>query len=152
MVGPEKGRFGAHHANESNDLLRGGVLGDGLGALTHSVLGEFARQQESDSGLDLPGGDRGTLVVVREARGLGSDPLKDVVHERVHDRHRLAGDASVGVDLLQNLVDVDSVRFLPALALLLVSLGDVLLGLSSLLGGLAAGFRGHVRRESNTHD
>ena len=52
-----------------------------------------------------------------QAGSLGGDALEDVVDERVHDGHGLAGDASVGVNLLQNLVDVDGVGF-PPLALL----------------------------------
>ena len=40
-------------------LLRAGVLGDGLGALGHGVLGELPGQHQAHGGLDLPGGDRG---------------------------------------------------------------------------------------------
>ena len=47
-----------------NCLLGAGVLGDGLGALRHGVLGQLTREEEPDSGLDLPGGDGGPLVVV----------------------------------------------------------------------------------------
>jgi hypothetical protein len=112
------------------------------------VLGEFTGEEKTYGGLNLPRGDRGPLVVVGETRGLCGDALENVVHERVHDRHRLAGDASVGVDLLEDLVDVDSVALLPALLLLLVSLGDVLLGFAGLLGGLAAGFRCHSTETS----
>ena len=60
-------------------LLAGGVLGDGLGALTDGVLGEFTRQEETHSGLDLAGGDGASLVVVSKTAGLGGDALKDVV-------------------------------------------------------------------------
>ena len=94
-------------------LLGAGVLGDGLGALADGVLGELTGQQETDSGLDLPAGDGRLLVVVGESGGLVSDALEDVVDKAVHDAHGLAGDTGVGVDLLQNLVDVDSVAFLP---------------------------------------
>jgi hypothetical protein len=108
------------------------------------VLGQLSGQEETDGGLDLPGGDGGALVVVRQAAGLGGDALEDVVDERVHDAHRLGGNAGVGVDLLQHLVDVDGVGFLPLLPLgLLVRLGDVLLGLARLLGGLSGGFGWH---------
>ena len=41
----------------SNDLLGAGVLGDGLGALRHGVLGQLTRKQETDSCLDFSGGD-----------------------------------------------------------------------------------------------
>jgi hypothetical protein len=138
--GPVKGRGNAN----GKRLLGAGVLGDGLGALGHGVLGQLSGQEQTNGGLDLPGGDGGALVVVRQAAGLGGDALEDVVDERVHDAHRLGRDAGVGVDLLQHLVDVDGVRLLPALPLaLLVRLGDVLLGFARLLGGLSGGFGWH---------
>ena len=61
------------------------------------------------------------------------DLLEDVVDERVHDGHRLGGDAGVRVHLLQDLVDVDLVGFGLGLA-------------SNLLGArglLLRGFLGH---------
>ena len=125
------------------NLLGGGVLGDGLGALRDGVLGQLTGEEEPDSGLDLPGGDGGPLVVVGQTGSLSGDPLEDVVDKGVHDGHGLGGDTSVGVDLLQHLVDVDSVGLLPLVLLLLVSLGDVLLGLAGLLGGLSGGLGGH---------
>ncbi len=51
-------------ASKPQGLLGAGVLGDGLGSLRHSVLGKFAGQEETDSGLDLSGRDGGALVVV----------------------------------------------------------------------------------------
>ena len=95
------------------------------------MLGQLARQEETDCGLDLPAGDGRLLVVLGKARGFSSDLLKDVVHERVHDAHGLAGDASLGVHLLQHLVDVDGVGLLPGLSPLLLLPGD--------LGGLDSG-------------
>ena len=130
--------------DDVDQLLGAGVLGDSLGALRDGVLGELTREEEPDSGLDLAGGDGGPLVVVSQTAGLSSDSLKEIVDEGVHDAHGLGGDTSVGVDLLQHLVDVDSVGFLPFAVLLLVSLGDVLLGLSGLLGSLSRNFGGHV--------
>ena len=115
-------------------LLGRGVLGDGLGALRDGVLGQLTGQEQPHGGLDFPGGDGGSLVVVGKTGGLGGDALKEVVHKRVHDGHGLGADASVWVNLLQDLVDVDGVGFLPLLALLLaISLGNGLGGFSSLL-------------------
>ena len=74
---------------------------------------QFTRQEQTNSGLDLSAGDGPALVVVSQTGGLVGNTFKNIVDEAVHDRHGLAGDASVGVDLLQNLVDVDAVRFLP---------------------------------------
>ena len=50
-------------SRRKNTLLAAGVLGDGLGAFTDGVLGQFTGQEETDSSLDLPGSDGGALVV-----------------------------------------------------------------------------------------
>ena len=47
----------------ADSLLGAGVLGHSLGALRHGVLGQLTREQEPHSGLDLPGGDGGPLVI-----------------------------------------------------------------------------------------
>ena len=123
--GPKKGRFG-------RDLLRGGVLGDGLGSFRHSVLGQLTREQEPHSGLNFPGGDGGPLVVVGQTGRFSGDSLENVVHERIHDGHSLGGHTGVRVDLLEDLVNVDGVALLPLLLALLVSLRNRLLRLASL--------------------
>lgn len=130
-----KAVLGVH---QSSNLLAAGVLGDSLGAFRHCMLGEFSWKKKPYSSLDLPAGDGGLLVVVSKARGLDCDPLEDVIHERVHDAHGLAGDSSVRVNLLQHLVDVDGVGFLPAL-LPLFAVGGGHLGLSA---GLLLSFLG----------
>ena len=101
------------------------------------MLGKLAWEEKPDGGLDLPGGDGGPLVVVGETRGLGGDSLKDVIHERVHDRHGLGRDTGIGVDLLQDLVDVNGVRFLSLLLLFLVASGTGGLSLAGLLRSFA---------------
>lgn len=103
------------------------------------MLGKFTWQQQTNGGLDLPAGDGGTLVVVRQARRLGSDPLEDVVDKAVHDGHGFAGDAGVRMHLLQDFIDVNAETFLPpALFLLLVGRADGFLGLAGLLDGFSA--------------
>ena len=138
--GLEKGRFCCKCC--SSNLLRAGVLGDSLGALTHSVLGQLTREEETDSSLDLSAGDGGSPVVVGKAGSLSSNALKDVIHEGVHDRHGFGRDTSVRVHLLQHLVDVDAVAFPPPpLPLLVSSTGS--LGLAgSLLGSFGCGLLG----------
>ena len=106
------------------------------------MLGQLTGEQQAHGRLDLAAGDGRALVVVGQARGLGGDPLEDVVHEAVHDGHGLAGDASVGVHLLQHLVDVDGVAFLPLPLALLVPGADGL-GLAGLLGSLGTDFGRH---------
>ena len=127
------------------NLLGAGVLGDSLGTFRDSVFGQFTREEEPDSSLDLSGGDGGSLVVVGQAGSFSSDTFEDIVDKGVHDGHGLAGDTGVGVHLLQHLVDVDGVGLLASqLLLLLVALGDGLLGLAGLLGSLSRNFGGHV--------
>jgi len=87
----------------------GGELGHGLGALGHGVLGELSGEEESHGGLDLSGREGGLLAVAGQARRLQSQALEDVVDEGVQDGHASLGDASVGVHLLQHLVDVRSI-------------------------------------------
>ena len=127
-----------------NELLGGLVLGDSLASLSDSVLDELTRKEELDCGLDLTGGDGGLLVVLSETAGLGSDPLKQVVGHGVEDAHGLGMDTNVGVDLLQNPLDVDGVGLLapPSLPLLLVSLGA---GVSSSGGWLSRNLGWHDR-------
>jgi hypothetical protein len=53
--------------------------------------------------------NRRLLVVLSQLGRLGGDPLEDVIDKRVEDKHGLVGDTSVGVDLLEDLVDVGRV-------------------------------------------
>lgn len=73
------------------------------------MLGELTGQQKTYGRLDFAARYRRAPVVVSETRRLGSDAFEDVVDEAVHDRHRFAADARVGVDLLEHLVNVDGV-------------------------------------------
>jgi hypothetical protein len=125
-------------------LFRGRrVLGDSLGALRHGVLGKLTGQDQADRGLDFSGRDGGLLVVGSELGGLGGDALEDIVDEGVQDGHGTVGDTSVGVDLLEDLVDVGAVGLLAGLgALLLVARGSGLLAGILLLGSLGGGSRG----------
>lgn len=73
--GPEKGRVvEPQQASKPGGclllcLFAGGVLGDSLGAFTDGVFGQLTGQEETDSGLDLPGGDGAALVVVGKTAG-----------------------------------------------------------------------------------
>ena len=107
------------------------------------MFGQFTGKKQTNSGLDLARGDGGFLVVVSKAGSFSSDALEDVIHERVHDAHGFAGDASVGVHLLHDFVDVDGIAF-PSLA------GPSLFASNNLFSGLLLaflsnwGFRGHL--------
>ena len=108
------------------------------------MLGQFTRQQQTDGSLDFSAGDGRAAVVVSQTGSLGSDALEDVIHEGVHDGHRLGADAGVGMHLLQHLVDVDGVRLPPPAAALLVSAGTLGLGLRrGLLRSLTRSFGRH---------
>ena len=104
---------GCNDVADDVGLFAAGVLGDSLGALAHGMFGEFTGEEQTDAGLHFAARDGRSAVVVGQLSGLTSDTLEDVIDERVHDAHRLAADARVGVDLLQHLVDVDRVGLLP---------------------------------------
>ena len=106
------------------NLLGGGVLGNGLGTLGDGVLGELAREEESAGSLDLSGGDCCLLVDLGKAGSFAADSVEDVANERVHDGHGLGGDALVGMDLLEDLVDVDAEGLLSCLLVLAWSGGS----------------------------
>jgi len=115
------------------DLLGGGVLGDSLGSLRDGVLGKLTREEESASSLNLSGRDGGLLVDLGQSGGLATNTVKDVVDKGVHDRHGLGGDSLVGVDLLQDLVDVDAERLLSGFSVL-AGTGGGLGGFGNVLG------------------
>ena len=131
--GEEDGTSDQLTDHSHSNLLAARVLGHGLGALAHGVLGQLTGEKETDGRLDLAAGDGRPLVVVGKTGGLGGDTLEDVVHEGVHDGHGLGADSRIGVHLLQHLVDVDGVRFLPPPLLLLVA-GTHGFRLAGLLG------------------
>jgi hypothetical protein len=128
--------FGEDRPHPSTHLS-GGELGDSLGSLRDSMLGKLSRKEKSDGGLDLSGGEGRLLVVAGQLGGLQGDALEDIVHEGVQDGDTSLGDTNVGVDLLEDLVDVRGVG-LGSLGSLLAS-GDLLGGLGGFLsnsGGL----------------
>ena len=101
------------------------------------MLGKFTRQHKSDGSLDLARADRAALGVARQAARLVGDALKDVVDKRVQDNHGLLGDTSVGVHLLQHLVDVAAVAGGVWLLAALVAGGRLLGCLLGLAWGLS---------------
>jgi hypothetical protein len=121
-------------------------------ALTY--LRELTREHEANSRLDLTAAERRLLVVRRKLSSLGSDTFEDIVDKGVHDGHALLGDTSIGVHLLQHLVDVGAVRFHALLRL--GGTGRLLGRLRGLLGGgLGHGYFGLrliAKRSINDYD
>ena len=130
LGGLEKGRWGSKAARSC--LLGAGVLGYSLGSLRDGVFGQLSGQDQTDGCLDFPAGNGGTLVVVGKTGSFTGNTLEDIVDERIHDAHSLAGDTSVGVDLLQDLVDVDGIT-LSRLFFLLPPFPAGLAGLAAFL-------------------
>ena len=83
------------------------VLGDGLGSFWDGVSGKFSGEDELDGRLDLSGWECSSLVKSDELGSFSGDSVEGVVDEGVHDVHGLLWDSDVGVDLLEDLVDVD---------------------------------------------
>jgi len=83
------------------------VLGDSLGSFRDGVSGQLSGEDELDSGLDLAGREGSSLVESDELGSFSGDSVEGVMDEGVHDVHGLLGDTDVGVNLLEDLVDVD---------------------------------------------
>ena len=103
------------------------------------MLGKLSWKHKTNGSLDLSARKSCLLVVGGKLSGFGGDTFKDIVDEGVHDRHTLLGDTGIGVDLLQNLVNVGRVAFGSLLGLL--DGGSGLLG--CLLGRFLGGSLGH---------
>ena len=115
-------------------------LGNSLGTFRYGVFGQFTRKHEADGRLNLATAQRSLLVVRRELSSLRGNAFKDIVNKRVHDRHALLGNTRVGVNLLQDLVNVRRVRFRTLLVLRRLASGRLLW---SLCGGLLGWCLGH---------
>lgn len=63
------------------------------------MLGQLPRQQQPDGSLHLPAGDGGPLVVLSQPGRLRGDPLKQIVHEGVHDAHGSARNPRIRMNL-----------------------------------------------------
>lgn len=108
------------------ELLVSGVFSNGFGALADRVFRQFTRKQKTDGSLDFAAGGGRALVVARKTRRFSGDAVENIVDHRIHDVHRLAGDPSVRMHLLQDFVDINRVRFL-----LLALLPRLVLGASA---------------------
>mmetsp|Transcript_10380 Transcript_10380/g.31956 ORF Transcript_10380/g.31956 Transcript_10380/m.31956 type:complete len:250 (+) Transcript_10380:153-902(+) len=86
------------------------AFGDGLCALRNSVLCQLAGQLETNSSLDLTTADGELLRGLHESACLRDDAAQQHNDVVIGNAHRLLGEASVGMHLLQNLVDVGLVR------------------------------------------
>jgi len=83
------------------------------------MLCEFAGQNQPHCSLNLARRDSRLLVVRSQLGGLARDAFKDVVDKRIHDAHSLVRDASIGMNLLEDLVDIRRVGLLSRGLLLL---------------------------------
>ena len=64
------------------------VLGDGLGAFRDWVFSsQLSGEKEPDDGLEIPGGDGESFVVVGQFGIHGNNTLKDIFEKVVHDAH-----------------------------------------------------------------
>ena len=111
------------------------------------MLGKFTRKHKTNSRLNLARRKGGLLVVRGELSGLTGDALEDVLDEGVHDAHSLLADAGVGMDLLEDLVDVGGVGFGTLLVALLLAVGG---GLGRLGRSGLGGCFGHGRNNAKS--
>lgn len=121
-------------------FLSSSKFGNGLSPFGDGVLCQFTRQDKSDSGLDLTGGNGWLLIVASKTRRLLSKFLKYIVDEAVHDAHGLTGDSNVRMNLFEDLEDVNLVSLAallnpPLLLPIATFLGNLLLRLGRHLIG-----------------
>ena len=69
--------------------------------------GQLSGEDEFDGRLDFSGGEGPPLVESDELGAFGGNSVEGVVDEGVHYVHGLLGYSDVGVDLLEDLVNVD---------------------------------------------
>jgi len=100
------------------------VFGDSFGSFRDSVSSQLSREDELDSRLDLSGRESSSLVESNELGSFSGDSVEGIVDEGVHNIHGLLGDTNVGVNLLEDLVDVDGEGFNSSSSGLLVSRGS----------------------------
>ena len=74
------------------------------------MLRQLSRQNQTNSGLDLPSADSALVVHTRQMTSLRHNTLEDIRHERVHHSHSSLGNTAIGMHLLQHTVDVRRVR------------------------------------------
>lgn len=73
------------------------------------MLGEFTGEHEADGGLDLAGAEGAALVGEGKTLGLVDDAVEDVNNHGLHNLEGAGVDASAGVDLSEDLADVQVV-------------------------------------------
>ena len=89
----------------------GGELGDCFSSFTDGMFGQFSGKEEFHGSLYFSEREGSLFVVSDKLWGFDSDSIEDVIDERVHDAHGFFGDTGFGVDLFQDLVDVDGEGF-----------------------------------------
>ena len=95
------------------------------------MLCQFTWKHQTDSSLDFSAGKCCLLVVRCELSGFSGDSVEDIVDEGVHDGHTPLGDTCIGMDLLEDLVNVGGVTLGTLLGFSLAGCG-----LLRCLGGL----------------
>jgi len=124
-------------------LLGASVFGHGFGTLRYSVFCQFSWKNQPYSSLHLTASYCGSLVVVSKSWCFTCNSFEDIIDEAVHDAHSFARHTSVGVHLLQHLVDVDTIAFFSFPLLFLITSASCF-SLSCFLGTFGANFGRHI--------
>ena len=86
------------------------IIDNGLCSLCSCVFGKLAGQHQCHSALKVTSAYRLCFVIKCQLVRFFDQAIKDVFDKAVHNAHARLGDASVGMNLLQNSVDVRVVR------------------------------------------
>ena len=83
------------------------IFGDCFSSFRNGVSGEFSGEDQFNCGLNLSWWQGSSLVESDQLGSFSGDSVKGVVNERVHDVHGFLGDTNVGVNLLEDFIDID---------------------------------------------
>jgi len=83
------------------------IFSNSFSSFRDSVSSKFSGENELDSWLNLSGWESSSLVESNKLWSLSGNSVEGIMDERVHDIHSLLWDSDVGVDLLEDFVDVD---------------------------------------------
>ena len=75
------------------------------------MFGELTWKEKFDGRLNFPGGQSASPVVSDQLGRFGGEPVKSIINKGVHNVHGFLRDSDLGVDLLEDLVDVKGKRF-----------------------------------------
>lgn len=96
-------------------LFGAGIFRHRFRAFGDGVFRQLPGQDETQCSLDFPSTDRRAFVDLSKTRRFVCYSLKNIPYKGIHNGHGVARDPCIGMNLLQDFVDVAGEGFLPRL-------------------------------------